>query len=200
MDIVFFPNLSHVQRKMNAKHWWHFYKQAPSWIDKPWMKMFHHFSTSSESDHDKNDWCRHWPANLNWTMAVTSIELHLEGTSPVYFSGHRVKGALVVHIGVPIIIAGKPRSSAFSTPWRLSQPFLGVVEGTSWNSLFIIHIWRQQKMSACMGNWLIFIVTSMVNIIMQSLTAVVADELMSCWKFTRVSSDSTFSSIYVSRH
>lgn len=35
----------------------------------------------------------------------------------------------------------------------------------------------------------------MVNIIMQSLTAVVADELMSCWKFTRVSSDSTFSSI-----
>lgn len=39
-------------------------------------------------------------------MAVTSIELHLEGTSPVYFSGHRVKGALVVHIGVPIIIAG----------------------------------------------------------------------------------------------
>lgn len=135
MDIVFFPNLSHVQRKMNAKHWWHFYKQAPSWIDKPWMKMFHHFSTSSESDHDKNDWCRHWPANLNWTMALTSIELHLEGTSPVYFSGHRVKGALVVHIGVPIIIAGKPRSSAFSTPWRLSQPFLGVVEGTSWNSL-----------------------------------------------------------------
>lgn len=39
-------------------------------------------------------------------MAVTSIELHLEGTNPVYFSGHRVKGALVVHIGVPIIIAG----------------------------------------------------------------------------------------------
>ncbi|KAK3098221.1 hypothetical protein FSP39_017365 [Pinctada imbricata] len=39
-------------------------------------------------------------------MAVTSIELHLESTKPVYFSGQRVKGALVLHIGVPVIIAG----------------------------------------------------------------------------------------------
>ncbi|XP_048738234.1 arrestin domain-containing protein 17-like isoform X2 [Ostrea edulis] len=39
-------------------------------------------------------------------MAVNSIDLHLEGTNTVYFSGQRVKGALVVHIDVPIIIAG----------------------------------------------------------------------------------------------
>lgn len=112
---------------MNAENWWHFYKQAPSWIDKPWMKMFHHFSTSSESDHDENDWCRHWPSNLNWTMAVTSIELHLEGTNPVYFSGHRVKGALVVHIGVPIIIAGKPLSLGL-----LPSPHPGGIPSHSW--------------------------------------------------------------------
>ncbi|KAJ8304666.1 hypothetical protein KUTeg_018249 [Tegillarca granosa] len=39
-------------------------------------------------------------------MAVTSIDLHLEGENQVYFSGQRVKGALVLRIGVPVIIAG----------------------------------------------------------------------------------------------
>lgn len=40
-------------------------------------------------------------------MAVTSIDLHLEGdVTQVYLSGERVKGSLVVHIGLPVIIAG----------------------------------------------------------------------------------------------
>lgn len=39
-------------------------------------------------------------------MAVTSIELQLESENLVYFSGQRVKGALVLQIGLPVIIAG----------------------------------------------------------------------------------------------
>ncbi|XP_021342876.1 arrestin domain-containing protein 17-like isoform X2 [Mizuhopecten yessoensis] len=39
-------------------------------------------------------------------MAVTSIDLHLEGDNQVYISGQRVKGSLVLHIGLPVIIAG----------------------------------------------------------------------------------------------
>jgi hypothetical protein len=37
-------------------------------------------------------------------MAVTSIELQLESENLVYFSGQRVKGALVLQIGLPVII------------------------------------------------------------------------------------------------
>lgn len=40
-------------------------------------------------------------------MSVTSIELQLESENLVYFSGQRVKGALVLQIGLPVIIAGK---------------------------------------------------------------------------------------------
>ncbi|CAC5414373.1 unnamed protein product [Mytilus coruscus] len=39
-------------------------------------------------------------------MSVTSIELQLESENLVYFSGQRVKGALVLQIGLPVIIAG----------------------------------------------------------------------------------------------
>lgn len=40
-------------------------------------------------------------------MSVTSIELQLESENLVYFSGQRVKGALVLQIGLPVIIAGR---------------------------------------------------------------------------------------------
>ena len=42
-------------------------------------------------------------------MAVTAIDLNLEGDDLVYYSGQRVKGALVLQISVPVIIAGKMR-------------------------------------------------------------------------------------------
>ena len=40
-------------------------------------------------------------------MAVTAIDLNLEGEDLVFYSGQRVKGALVLQISVPVIIAGK---------------------------------------------------------------------------------------------
>ena len=40
-------------------------------------------------------------------MAVTAIDLNLEGDDLVFYSGQRVKGALVVQISLPVIIAGK---------------------------------------------------------------------------------------------
>lgn len=40
-------------------------------------------------------------------MAVTAIDLNLEGDELVFYSGQRVKGALVLQISVPVIIAGK---------------------------------------------------------------------------------------------
>ena len=40
-------------------------------------------------------------------MAVTAIDLNLEGDDLVFYSGQRVKGALVVQISLPVIIAGE---------------------------------------------------------------------------------------------
>lgn len=40
-------------------------------------------------------------------MAVTAIDLNLESDELVFYSGQRIKGALVVQISLPIIIAGK---------------------------------------------------------------------------------------------
>lgn len=40
-------------------------------------------------------------------MAVTAIDLNLESEELVFYSGQRIKGALVVQISLPIIIAGK---------------------------------------------------------------------------------------------
>jgi hypothetical protein len=48
-------------------------------------------------------------------MAVTSIELQLESENLVYFSGQRVKGALVLQIGLPVIIAGMHGKNGQST-------------------------------------------------------------------------------------
>lgn len=39
-------------------------------------------------------------------MAVTAIELNLESDELVFYSGQRIKGALIVHISLPVIIAG----------------------------------------------------------------------------------------------
>ena len=45
---------------------------------------------------------------------MTAIDLNLEGDDLVYFSGQRVKGALVLQISVPIIIAGEWRVESIS--------------------------------------------------------------------------------------
>lgn len=40
-------------------------------------------------------------------MAVTAIDLNLESDDLVFYSGQRIKGALIVQISLPVIIAGK---------------------------------------------------------------------------------------------
>ena len=46
-------------------------------------------------------------------MAVTAIDLNLESDDFVFYSGQRIKGALIVQISLPVIIAGEIQSIAF---------------------------------------------------------------------------------------